>query len=137
MNILFDTNILLDVFLERKPFFENSAYLVDLAEKRSISGWMGATTITTLHYLLAKELNKNKADAIIQSLFKIFNVSSVNRTVLETAFEIDFKDYEDAVLHQSAFHSNLDGILTRNKKDFKKSTLSIYTPAELIAVLEP
>lgn len=136
MNILFDTNILLDVFLERYPFFENSVHLLDLAEKRRLNGWLGATTVTTLYYLLQKELNEKRADQITKALFKIFNVSPVNRTVLETAFETDFKDYEDAVLFQSAYHSNLDGILTRNKKDFKNATLSVYTPTELISVFQ-
>ncbi|MEX0723123.1 MAG: PIN domain-containing protein [Gracilimonas sp.] len=136
MNILFDTNILLDIFLKREPHFKSSAFLIDLAEKRNISGWLGATTVTTLYYLLSKELNKSKADNLTQSLFKIFDVSPINRTVLETVFEAGFTDYEDGVLHQSALHSNLDGILTRNKKDFKKSKLPVYTPQELIAILE-
>ncbi|MEX0845701.1 MAG: PIN domain-containing protein [Balneolaceae bacterium] len=136
MNILFDINILLDAFLERHTFVEHSAYLIDLAEKRIISGWLGATTITTIYYLLAKELGKKEADVITQSLFNIFDITSVNRTVLETALGIDFPDYEDAVLHQSAFHSNLDGILTRNGQDFRNSKLPVYTPQELIAALE-
>lgn len=136
MNILYDTNIILDIFLERDPFFENSANLVDLSEKRVISGWLGATTLTTIFYLLNKELSAKRAEQVIRSLFKIFNISPVNRTVLETALEVSFKDYEDAVLHQSAFHSNLDGILTRNKKDFSKAELSIYTPEELIEILK-
>lgn len=136
MNILFDTNILLDVFIERHPFFENSVHLLDLAEKRILNGWLGATTVTTLYYLLQKELNKKRADQITKSLFKIFNVCPINRTVLETAFETGFKDYEDAVLFQSAYHSSLDGILTRNKKDFKNSTISVYTPEELISALQ-
>jgi|AntRauTorckE6833_2_1112554.scaffolds.fasta_scaffold00200_11 predicted nucleic acid-binding protein len=136
MNILFDTNILLDTLLKREPHFKSSVFLIDLAEKRNISGWLGATTVTTLYYLLSRELNKSQADNLTQSLFKIFDVSPVNRTVLETAFEAGFIDYEDGVLHQSALHSNLDGILTRNKKDFKKSKLPVYTPQELIAILE-
>lgn len=136
MNILFDTNILLDVFLERQPFFEYSAYLIDLAEKREIEGWLGATTVTTIYYLLSKEMGKKAADEVTQSLFSIFDVTSVNRAVLETALEIGFSDFEDAVLYQSACQSNLDGILTRNKKDFKKSELPVYTPQELIAALK-
>jgi predicted nucleic acid-binding protein len=136
MNILFDTNILLDVFLQRKPHFKNSAFLTDLAEKGILTGWLCATTVTTLYYLLHKELNKEVAETVIKSLFKVFDVSAVNRMVLETAIESNFRDYEDAVLHQAAFHSNLEGIVTRNKKDFKKSSLSVYTPDELISILE-
>lgn len=136
MNILFDTNIVLDVFLKRTPHFEHSAFLVGLAEQNTLTGWLGDTTVTTMHYLLCKELNTKKADGAIRSLLNIFNISIINRLVLETATEAGFPDYEDAVLHQSAIHSNLDGILTRNKKDFKKSKLPVYTPEELIAILQ-
>ena len=136
MNILYDTNIILDVFLERHPFFENSAYLLDLAEKRLVNGWLGATTLTTIYYLLNRELSSDKSEKIIQSLFDVFNVAPVNRFVLNSALEINFKDNEDAILHQSAFHSNLDGIVTRNKKDFSKAKLSVYTPQELLVLLE-
>jgi len=52
---------------------------------------------------------------------------------LEEALQVDFSDFEDPVLHQSAIHANLDGIVTRNKKDFAKASVSINTPVELIA----
>lgn len=75
------------------------------------------------------------ANKIIESTLKIFNVSTVNRAVLEGALTLGFSDYEDAVLHQSAIFNNLDGILTRNKKDFSKASFAIFTPEELLALL--
>lgn len=135
MNILFDTNLLLDVYIRREPFFEHSSLLMANAEQGIITGWVSSTSITTLHYLVGKWRDKNTANKIIESTLKIFNVSTVNRAVLEGALTLGFSDYEDAVLHQSAIFNNLDGILTRNKKDFSKASLAIFTPEELLAVL--
>lgn len=135
MNILFDTNILLDVYLRRETFFEESAFVIAQVEKEIINGWIGSTTVTTLHYLVAKWKDVEATKKVIGSSLKLFNISPVNRAVLEEALQLDFSDFEDAVLHQSAIHANLDGIVTRNKKDFSKASLPIYTPAELIALL--
>jgi predicted nucleic acid-binding protein len=135
VNILFDTNILLDVYLQREPHYEESAFLTARVELEHITGWIGSTTVTTIHYLVTKWKDKDVAKTVIGSSLKIFNISPVNRAVLEEALQLDFSDFEDAVLHQSAIHANLDGILTRNKKDFSKAKIPIYTPSELIAVL--
>lgn len=135
MNILIDTNILLDVYLKRENFYEESAFVIAQVEKGNISGWIGSTTVTTIHYLVAKWKDIETANAVVGSSLKLFNISPVNRAVLEEALEMNFADFEDAVLHQSAIHANLDAILTRNKKDFSKADIPVYTPSELIALL--
>ncbi|MEX0906658.1 MAG: PIN domain-containing protein [Balneolaceae bacterium] len=136
MKILFDTNVLLDVFLLRDPFYEASAQITGFAEQSKIEGWICSTTVTTIYYLLAKTLSRTRAEKHLKDLFKIFHVSIVNRVVLEDALSDGFKDYEDAVLHQSALHAGLDGIVTRNKKDFKKSDLPVYSPEGLLNMLD-
>lgn len=136
MKILFDTNVILDVLLHRDPFAEEAITLLGHVETGVIEGWMGATTVTTLHYLITKSLDKVKAREHIRSLMKLFHIAAVNRPVLMDAIESQFSDYEDAVLHQSAYHASLEGIVTRNTGDFKRSEIAIYSPKELIGALE-
>lgn len=135
MNILFDTNIILDVLLRREPYFKPSSALVAKVEQQYVTGWLGATTITTIYYLVEKEIDRNTANLAIKRLLSIYNISSVSRLVLEEAADLLFDDYEDAVLYQSAIHANLDGIVSRNKKDFVKAKLPVYSPEELILIL--
>lgn len=136
MKVLFDTNVLLDVFLQREPFFDASAQSVGLAEQGKIEGWICGTTVTTVFYLLSKELSEEKARIYVQKILKIFNVSTVSRVVLEDALDGEFKDYEDGVLYQSAIHANLEAIITRNQKDFTKSELPVYSPNEFLDALD-
>lgn len=136
MKVLFDTNVLLDVLLEREPFFEASAQAISLAEKGIIEGWICGTTVTTIFYLLAKKLSPQKARRYVREMLKIFNVSNINRLVLEDALDSNFKDYEDGVLYQSAVHANLEAIVTRNQKDFEKSNIPIFSPAVFIEALD-
>ena len=136
MRVLFDTNVLLDVFLEREPFFKSSAQAIGLAEKGKIEGWICGTTVTTIFYLLAKKLSAKKAKRHVREILKIFNVSNINRVVLEDALESNFNDYEDGVLYQSAIHAKLEAIITRNQKDFDKSEIPIYSPATFLEALD-
>lgn len=136
MKILFDTNVFLDVFLKRKDFFEFSSKVMAHAEKGMIEGWICGTSVTTIHYLLAKGLTREKAHSHLKELFKVYHVAGVNRAILTEALESDFKDYEDAVLYQSARHTELDGIVTRDPKGFRKADLPVYSPEDLLKAIE-
>lgn len=106
-----------------------------MAEQGEIEGWICGTTVTTIFYLLAKGLSRHKARNNVRKLLKIFNVSTISRVVLEDALASNFKDYEDGVLYQSAIHANLEGIITRNQKDFTESKIPVYSPVEFLEVL--
>ena len=131
MKILFDTNIILDVLLNREPFVKLSATLVSVVENKEIEGFLCATTITTLDYLISKETNRSKARIEIGKLLSIFHISEVNMKVLELSLNSKFKDFEDAVQYYSGEYGNVNGLVTRNTKDYKQAKLPIYTPSEL------
>ena len=136
MKVLFDTNIILDVLLDRKPFSEHASYLMSQVERSEISGFVCATTVTTIHYLLAKYLDKEKSKEGIHSIMALFEVASVNRVVIENALQSKFTDFEDAVLHESARRTGAEYIITRNIKDFKNSKIPVFTPTEFLVMLE-
>ncbi len=136
MRVLFDTNIILDVLLDRKPFSEHSAYLMSMVERSELNGYFCATTITTIHYLLSKQLDKEKTSKSINAIIRLFEVASVNRLVIENALSSKFTDFEDSVLHESALHAGAEYIITRNIKDFKKSEIPTFTPTEFLSMLE-
>tara|TARA_R110002124_G_scaffold280490_2_gene453787 strand:- start:26738 stop:27157 length:420 start_codon:yes stop_codon:yes gene_type:complete len=136
MKVVFDTNVILDVFLIRNPFFITSSQAMGFAEQGKIEGWIGATTVTTIFYLLEKKSSSQISARQVKKLLQIFNVANIHRAVLEDALESGFKDFEDAVLYQVAIHNKLDAILTRNRKDFTSSSIPAYDPKEFLAILE-
>ena len=136
MKVLFDTNVLLDVLLDREPFATHSAGVLSRAEKGEVAGYACATTITTLFYLCRKQMGEDDARQNIQTLLSILAVAPVNQPVIEGAVQAGFNDFEDAVLSESAVLVSADVIVTRNKKDFAKSSVAIYTPEELLNVLD-
>ena len=84
MNVLFDTNIVLDVLLDRQPFSEPAVSLMSKVENAQFNGYLCATTLTTLHYLLAKSLDRDKAIQSICSLISLFAIAPVRRENLDS-----------------------------------------------------
>jgi len=135
LNILFDTNVILDVLLERGDFLRDSIALVNYVEFNEIEGYLSANSIATIYYIAQKAFNRKKAEKEICLLTEIFEIAPVNRTVIINALRLGFKDFEDAIIHESARSVNIDGIVTRNIKDFKNAKLKIFSPAELLISL--
>ena len=136
MRILLDTNIILDLLLERDPFVQDAEKLISKIENGNATGLICATTVTTIHYLIRKKYDKEKSSEIIGSILKLFEIANVTRAVLEDALTADDIDYEDSVIYKSAFYSGADIIVTRDRKGFLKSDLPVMTPKELLALLQ-
>ena len=135
MNVVFDTNVVLDILQARKPHVAPAVALFTKIECGEIIGHLCATTITTIDYLTTKAVNKTYATQNIKKLLALFEIAPVNRIVLNSALALKFTDYEDAVLHDSALHAGANAIITRDIKGFKNATLTIYSPNEFLAAL--
>lgn len=137
MKVLFDTNVILDVLLIREPYAQMSMNLFDAVVSKEIEGYLCATTVTTIDYLVAKLQDKQQSRELVRRLLELFSVAEVNDAVLAKAVNSDFSDFEDAVLYQAGCLVGVDSIVTRNAKDFKTADLPIYSPDELWHVIQP
>jgi predicted nucleic acid-binding protein len=135
VRVLVDTNVVLDVLLDRRPFAEAATQVFALVEESRIEGFLCATTVTTVDYLLGQALPPREARAALQRLLGLFEIAPVNRPVLEQALRSDIADYEDAVIEQAARLISADAIVTRNLTDFVKSSVTAFDPPELLSVL--
>ena len=136
MKVLFDTDVLLDLMLDRQPFAEAAAELASRVERGELEGCLAAGTVTTLHYLARKVLGEKAVREAMVDLLALFEVAPVNRAVLQSALGLPFADFEDAVLHEAARQARAEAIVTRNLDDFRKSQLPVYAPDELLSALD-
>jgi len=136
VRVLVDTNVVLDVLLERRPFSEAAAQVFALVEESRIEGFLCATTLTTIDDLLGQALAPAKAREALQRLLNLFEIAPVNRPVLEQALRSGIADFEDAVLEQAGRLVAVDAITTRNVRDFGKSTITVFDPLELISTVK-
>ena len=135
MHVLFDTNVIMDVLKDRDPFADAASALLDEVEASAITGLLGATTITTLFYLLQKSEGRTVALGTVRELVRRFDIAPVGRGVIEDALDLGFSDFEDGVLHEAGRHAQADSVVTRNVEDFQGGRLTVYTPEELLNLL--
>lgn len=136
MKILFDTDVVLDVLLDRTPFAETGLLLFDRVEQKAIQGYLCATTITNIYYIARPRVGKSVALNRIRELLGIFEIALVNGSVLEMAVEGNFSDFEDGVLYESARRVGAEFIVTRNASDFENAEIPVYSPDDLNALMD-
>lgn len=136
MNVLFDTNVVLDALLDREPWAEGAVALFDYVESGSLVGHLGATTVTTIHYIARRNVGVGAADEMMNGLLRLFEVAPVDRAVLEGALALGFEDSEDAVLHEAGRLAGVRAIVTRDPSGFSAATLRVYDPVTLVAALD-
>ncbi len=128
--ILIDLNIILD-FLNKRNYHQEAAQLINMCVENIISGYMCAHEVTTLSCFLLKEhKDKTKVVNTITALMDIFNIISIDETILRDSLISPISDYQDAVIEVSSMKSNIDYIISRNISDFKSSRVPAFTPEQ-------
>ncbi|WP_204104695.1 MULTISPECIES: PIN domain-containing protein [Spirulina sp. CCY15215] len=135
MKILLDTNIILDYALERKPFFSLSEDVFEIIENQKIVGYVSASTISDLYYIIRKSKGKEWAIIFLSRLFNLCQIATCDRKVIELALQANFKDFEDAIQYGAAIVNGLDAIVTRNPQDFPVNDLQILTCDRLMQII--
>ncbi len=132
MRILLDTNIVLDIALEREPFCHTASKIFEASNSEDIQLFVTASTATDIYYILRKVRGRDAALAFLVDLLEIVDVCKVDKTILTAAINSEFPDFEDAVQNYAAIDSEMEVIVTRNKEDFTKSSVTVLMPDEFV-----
>lgn len=136
MKILVDTNILLDVLIQRRPFFQDSARVWSLIHDGLFEGYVSAISVNNLYYIVRKLRDKETAEVFVDDLLRDFEVASLTKNILRQARTVAGKDYEDSIQYFSAIQEGCEILLTRNKKDFPSTGLQLLSPSEFLKSLK-
>lgn len=128
-----DTNVIIDVLLEREPFVEASYMVLSLCEEHRIEGFVSASSVTDIYYLVRKYTHSAELTyKAVGKLLEIVKVCSVTNNDVLTAFQRKARDFEDCLVATCAKSIRCDYIVTRNKKDFEEFDIPLFTPEELL-----
>lgn len=133
--VLFDVNVILDVLLDRKPHAEASAAVWAAAEQGAIGGFLSAHAVTTIHYLIRKDVGGRKAERMVAALMRVFSIAPVDHDVIQEALRLPCPDFEDAVTAAAARAAGCEVIVTRDPKGFRGSPVPAMTPESLLPLL--
>lgn len=134
--ILIDTDVILDLFFDREPFSENAAKVLSLCEKKVVIGFVTPVIISNVYYLLSQKAKQEKVIEKLKILLSIVEVLVIDKNTIIVALNSEFKDFEDAMQNYSAeLNGEIDMIITRNTKDYKKSKLGIMNPENFLKLV--
>lgn len=131
--IFLDTNIIVDLLADRKPFCKYAIQLFQKAEAKKIQLFTSSHSIATTHYLLKKYLEEKVLRDVLYDLLDYLTVIAVDVDILKKGLRSKSKDFEDSIQILCASSiENMDCIVTRNTKDFKGSEIAVFSPDEII-----
>lgn len=135
MNVLFDTNVVLDVFQHRIPHYEASALALNAHLNHQAQGFFPAHAVSTVDYVLRKYADRQTAANAVDWLLKRFEICPCDGGLLRLAASSEFRDFEDAIVAYSAIRCSCSFIVTRNTVDFSTSPVAAITPQALLQLL--
>ena len=131
-----DTNILIDFLADRKPFSDQAAILFQAANNKEARLYVAAISFNNVYYIVRQVNSHAKTMGLIKTLEKYVEIVTIDGAILKKAMASDFKDFEDAIQSFAAESvAEIELIVTRNMKDFKKSKLPVFSPESAIKLL--
>lgn len=137
MKALVDTCVVIDALQDRKPFSENARKIFLAAASAQFDAYLTAKEVTDIYDLTHHALHsREKTEQIMTTLLSLFPVLDTCASDVEQAIVSPVTDYEDAVMVATAEREHLDCIVKRNIKDYKKSSISVYSPEEFLNCIQ-
>lgn len=138
MRLLIDTNIVIDLLAHRRPFEDSAKKLFIFGALGEFDLWIGASQITDIFFLLTSGPEKiavEDAKLALRRLRKHVHICSLNEADVDAALDSTWGDFGDACVFQSALKLKADAIITRNRKEFEKSSIRVFDCEEFFDYL--
>ncbi len=136
MKLLIDTNVILDMVLNRKDC-NISMKLFRKVKEIGASAYITASSVTDIFYIIRKETHDTSLTYVImENIFRLVAVLSVTEKDIQDAFGQKWIDFEDCVQYMTGKNSRMDYIITVNRKDYADALLPVMPPAEWIEMAD-
>jgi len=127
--IFVDTNVLLDVLLEREGFYYDALKIWASAEEGKVEAWVAAISVNNVHYIMKRLKSETAAMIAVRIILRIFKVAPVDAEILSQAADFHDKDYEDDIQLQCALRAKCSQIFTRDPFHYDSSLIAAVPPA--------
>lgn len=129
--ILVDTNVVLDVLLNRAAYVQSSLRVWAMCDSR-VQGLLAAHAVTTVHYLIRGGRTHAETMDALERVLRVFGVAAVDELVIQAAFRTRARDFEDEVTAAAAVASKCSLIVTRDPRGFQNSRIPALSPEKFL-----
>ena len=126
--IFVDTNILLDVLLEREGYYYDALKIWANAENGNVEACIAAISLNNVHYVMRKLKSETTAMIAVKILLRIFKVIPMDADILGLAVDFHDKDFEDDIQLQCALKAKCSQLFTRNPNHYDHSAIAVVPP---------
>ncbi len=133
--ILLDTDVLIDVALDRRPYSDQAAELLDRIEHGAEVAYIAWHSVSNLYYLVAPVLGGVSARDFIVELTRFVAVATTDTQGIRYATELPMADFGDAMQVAAVRACGARYIVTRNTSDYERSPVRAVGPQEALAAL--
>ncbi len=135
MIVLLDTDVLIDLALDRVPYAEAAAGLIDTLEQKPGSAFVAWHSLSNFFYMVAPTRGKHQTKDFLLDLTRFVLVAPTTTEGLLLAGRLDFKDFEDAMQVAAAVACQASVIATRNLRDYRRSPVRAAEPQAVLSEL--
>ncbi len=133
--ILLDTDVLIDIALDRHPHSAPAVELLDRIEHGAENACIAWHSVSNLYYLVAPARGGVSTRDFILELTRFVAVASTDTEAVRYAAELPMADFEDALQVAAARACGARHIVTRNIKDYERSPIRAVSPGDAIEEL--
>ncbi|GHN00181.1 twitching motility protein PilT [Cytophagales bacterium WSM2-2] len=134
-SVFLDTNVVLDIVLERPSFLEHAKQILELCDDHKITLFTSALTVVNCAYF-SKKFDRNPT-MTVDSLLKWFEIIDLKKGHIESSRLSKFKDFEDGLQFFAAKEiRGIDYIVTRDESDFKASSIPVLSPKKFLLTVQ-
>ncbi len=133
--VLVDTNVILDLVLNRAPHAREAALLLDAIARERLDGYIAGHAVTTVYYIVEKEQDRTTAITAVGDLLQILTLVELGAPEFQRALAMGLRDFEDAVQAAACLKVGAEFLVTRNARDFRGAPVTARTAGEVLAIL--
>ena len=133
--MLIDTNVLLDVALDRQPHSVAAVELLTRLEQMPGRAFVAWHTISNFYYVFTKAGGSPPPEIFITGLINFVEVVPTGTEAVRYALSLPMDDFEDALQVAAARACGADYIVTRDESDFTASPIPAILPEQALAQL--
>lgn len=133
--ILLDTDVLIDLALDRQPHASAAARLLDSIEQGAEGACIAWHTVSNFYYLVAPTRGRENVKKFIVELTRFVEVASTDAHAVRYAASLEMSDFEDALQVAAARSAGARRIVTRNTKDYARSPIPAVLPETALGII--
>ncbi len=136
MRVLIDTNILIDYFGQREPYFPAWEKLHAMQIFGDLEIWVAPQSYADAFYILNGQVESAALQAAFVASLDYMHVVNVGHKEVCEASMRSWASYEDCLIALCAENIAADHLLTRDAKGFESSSVPPCTPEQFLHMVE-